>query len=305
MKRLIALTFAALTATAAHAQGPAPLATSQATECRIRVIAAPASWLIEGFDPFSGRVAEGTYSATFTNDSAVECTFTPSFELRQPPFGLSNRTGSPINYVLLDLSDAQDVTPRAGRTLRRAAAREITLGPNESKSVLYKLVADSGSAREAGTFTQDLTIEAQDRTFRSLGGTPVVVGLTVLPSARIGLAGAYTVSEGQAVVNLGTLREGVAPVPLQLRVSSTAGYEISVSSANSGRLRLGMSDWTVPYTMAIGNDPVNLAGARTVAGQPATGFRRDVLPIRFIIGDVSGKRAGAYTDTISVSVTAR
>lgn len=304
LRPLLILIAASLTAPV-FAQGQNGAPPMPSAECVIRANASPASWIIQGYDPFGGSSAEGTFGVTFVNDGSAECRFTPVFELRQPPFGLSKGTGKPIRYALLNLSDTQDVTPRAGRSNRLSSNREMKLRPNESRSMLYKLVADPDDVRDAGTFTQDVTLEAQDSSFRSLGGTSLVLGLTVLPSARIGLAGAYAMNDGQAFVDLGELRQGVAPVPLQLRVNSTGEYDITVSSANSGRLRLGASDWFVPYTVAIGGNAVNLTGARTVSGPAASGLRRDSLPIQFVIGDVSDRRAGIYSDIVSISVTAR
>lgn len=281
---------------------PAPM-----PECLIRINAAPASWIIQGYDPFGGSSAEGTFGVTIVNEGTAECRFSPVFDLQQPPFGLSNGKNNShrIGYALLNLTDTQDVTPRAGKSNRFSASTEMVLRPNESRSLLYKLVADPDDVRDAGTFTQDVTLEAQGRDFTSFGGTALVLGMTVLPSARIGLAGAYTMNDGQAVVDLGELRQGIAPVPLQLRVNSTGEYDITVSSANLGRLRLGSSDWFVPYAMAIGGNSVNLTGAQTVSGPNNMGLRRDSLPIQFVIGDVSDKRAGIYSDVVSISITAR
>lgn len=289
---------------AAPALAQAPVAIPGA-ECLIRANATPTSWLIKGFDPFDGSIPEGTFGVTFVNDGTAECRFTPTFELNQPPFGLSKGSGKPIGYALLNLTDAQDVTPRTGRSQRTPSHREIVLSASESRTVLYKLVADPDDVREAGTFTQDVTLEAQDKAFRSLGGTRLVLGIDVLPSARIGLAGAYTMDDGHAVVDLGELRPGVAPVPLQLRISATGTYDLNVTSANAGRLRLGSSEWYVPYGVAIGGNAVNLAGPRTVSGSVGAGLRRESLPIQFMIGDVSDRRAGVYSDVISISVTAR
>lgn len=278
---------------------------ARGAECLIRVNAAPASWLIQGYDPFDGAIPEGTFGVTFVNEGMGECRFTPTFELDQPPFGLSKGTGKPIGYALLNLTDTQDVTPRAGRTQRNPSQRMLTLGANGSRTLLYKLVADPDDVKDSGIFTQDVTLEAQDDSFRSLGGTRIVLGINVLPSARIGLAGAYTMNDGHAVVDLGDLRPGVAPVPLQLRVASTGSYDLNVTSANSGRLRLGSSDWYVPYSVAIGGNSVNLAGARTISGTTEGGLRREALPIQFVIGDTSDRRAGVYSDVISIAVTAR
>jgi hypothetical protein len=273
--------------------------------CLIRVNATPTSWMIQGYDPFGGSIPEGTFGITFMNEGTDDCRFTPAFELMQPPFGLSTGTGKPVGYALLSMADSQDVTPRAGRSPNRPAQKPVDLGPHESHTLLYKLVADPDDIAEAGIFTQNITVEARDSLFRSLGGTQLVLGLTVLPSARIGLAGAYSMEKGHAVVDLGELREGIAAVPLQLRVNSTGRYELTLASANAGRLRLGQTDWYVPYTMVVGGTSVNLTGERTVAGPTNNGMRRDALPIQFQIGDVADRRAGTYSDVISITVTAR
>src|SRR3546814_17000164 len=107
-------------------------------------------------------------------------------------------------------------------------------------------------------------------------------------------------NDGHAVVDLGELRPGVAPVPLQLRVASTGSYDLNVTSANSGRLRLGSRDWYVPYSLAIGGNSVNLTGVRTISGATNGGLRRAALPIHFLIGDTSDRRAGGYRDVGSI-----
>jgi hypothetical protein len=277
---------------------------ASATECRIVINPAPSAWIIQGHDPFGTAVPEATFGVTFTNGSASECRFAPVFELDQPPFGLSKGNGNRINYALVNLTDSQDVTPRAGRTQRTPSQGNVVLGPNESRTFIYRLAANPDDVRDAGVFTQDVVIEAQDDRFRSVGGARIVLGVNVLPSARIGLAGAFTMNDGHAVVDLGELTTGPAPVPLQLRVRSTGRYSINVSSANAGRLRLGSTEWYVPYGLMIGGNNVTLSGTDTLAGPIESGFHRDSLPIRFTIGDVSDRRAGTYSDVILISVSA-
>lgn len=289
-------------ASPAAAQDPG---SSPASDCRVRVNAAPTAWVIQGYDPFGSAIPEDTFGVTFSNDSQAECRFTPVFTIEQPPFGLTRQMSNPIGYVLVSLSDSQDVTPRPGLSLQRPNQRQVVLAPGESRTLLYRLAADADDVKEAGTFTQEVVLVAQDTELTSVGGTRLVLGLNVLPSARVGLAGAYTVSEGQALVDLGELREGPAPVPLQVRVNSTGRYTIDVTSANAGRLRLGTSDWSVPYSLSIGNRRVNLSGTDTLAGPPAGGYTRESLPIHISIGDISGRRAGRYSDVISISVAAQ
>lgn len=302
MLRHALLLTAALLAAPALAQSAAP---ARGADCLIRMNAAPTSWIINGYDPFGGSAPEATFNVTYTNEGSAECRFVPLFRLDQGAFGLTKGGGKRIGYALINLTDSHDVTPRAGQSIRTPSQRELALGANESRTLLYKLVANADDVRDAGTFTQDVTIEAQDGRFRSFGGTRLVLGLNVLPSARLGLSGAYTMTDGHAVVDLGELRQGVAPVPLALRVNSTGNYDVTVSSANAGRLVLGASGWFVPYSVMLGGNTVNLGGATVVAGPSGNGFRQDSLPIQFVIGDVANRRAGVYSDIISVAVTAR
>ena len=299
------LLFAAVLFSSAAVAQPGKNSGTSPSSCLVRVSPTPMSWMIEGYDPFGGSIPEATFGITFVNEGASECRFTPAFELVQPPFGLSTGTGKPVSYALLSLTDSQDVTPRAGRSQRAPSQRPLELQANQSRTLLYKLVADPVDIAESGIFTQNVIVEARDDMFRSLGGAQVVLGINVLPSARIGLAGAYTMNKGHAVVDLGELRQGVVAVPLQLRVNSTGRYELSLSSANAGRLRLGQTDWYIPYTMVVGGASVNLTGERKVAGPNGTGLRREALPIQFQIGDVADRRAGTYSDVISITVSAR
>lgn len=282
-----------------------PAATARSPECLVRITATPASWLIQGFDPFDNRSPEGSFNVTFFNEGGSECRITPVFELPQPPFGLKKNGGTAVRYALLNLSDSRDVTPYAARSLRKFSDPELVLAPNQSKMLTYKLVVDPSQVREAGMFTQDVTIDAQDRSFVSFGSTDLVLGIQVLPSARMGLSGAYSMNKGQAVVDLGELRTGIAPVVLGLYVNSTGSYDLQVSSSNLGKLRLGSTEWTVPYAISIGGDAINLSGVSSLSKPAGAAPLLDPLDIQFVIGDVSDRRAGTYSDVISISVTAR
>lgn len=289
----------------------APLAAQQAGSggpagCRVRIDATPSSWTIRGYDPFDTGSPEGTFSVLYSNDGSQECRFVPVFDLDQPPFGLSGGTGRQVPYVLLDLTNSLDVTPRPGRGARpNAGPRPMVVPAGQSTTVIYKLVVASDAIADAGTLTEDIVLEAQDDNLRTVGGTRLVLGLEVLPSARIGLAGAYTMSNGHAVVSLGELRQGPAPVPLQLRVNSTGRYDLEVTSLNGGNLQLGDTGWKVPYSLRVGGADVDMSGTDILSGPVDQGFSRTALPIHFVIGDVANRRAGVYSDLISISVSAR
>src|SRR3546814_13350572 len=111
----------------------------------------------------------------------------------------------------------------------------LTLGPRGTSTLTYKLIAEPTDVRGAGIFTQDVTLQAQDESFRSLGGARIVLGLNVLPSARLGLAGSYTMHDVHAVVALGDLRPGIAPVLLTPNAPRTGSYDLTDPTANQGR----------------------------------------------------------------------
>ncbi|QAY79694.1 hypothetical protein ETR14_03635 [Sphingosinicella sp. BN140058] len=110
-------------------------------------------------------------------------------------------------------------------------------------------------------------------------------------------------NNGQALVDLGQLEEGLAQVPLQLRVQSTRRYSLNVQSRNNGRLRLGSTEWYVPYQLSLGGQSAALGtGQADISSPPTNGLTRSSLPVQFRISDPSGQRAGVYSDVITISV---
>lgn len=293
------LLLAAAVTLAAAAAVPA---SAQETGCRLRIDANPSSWIVRGYDPFGDEPPSGTFSLLFTNEGEEECVFFPVFALDQEPFGLKALAGRPVAYALVDLHGGYDATPLGGRTLRRPR-RSVVVAPRGQEVVQYRLVVDSDSIARAGLHDQRVEVEAENEDGQAIAGQQLVLGVDVLPSAVLGVAGAYRVNNGQAVVDLGELREGVPEVPLQLRVQSTGRYRLTLDSRNRGRLRLSGSDWYIPYGLALGGQSVDLSGGDAeYLSQPAAGLRRESLPVQFRIGDVSDRRAGTYVDVISISV---
>jgi hypothetical protein len=278
-------------------------AVAQRAECRLRIDTNPSSWIIRGYDPFGNSAPSGTFDLVFTNSGDAECTFYPVFALDGEPFGLSTGNGRRTPYGIVDLFGGYDATPLAGRTQRRTGRRAVVVAPRGQQVVQYRLVVDDRSISGGGLHDQRVEIEAE-----ATDGTPIVaeqlvLGLDVLPSATLGLSGAYRVNNGRALVDLGELQEGIAEVPLQLRVQSTGRYKLTLASRNNGRLQLPGTDWFVPYGLAIDGQSVELAGGSGEYSSPAgQGLRRDSLPLRFRVGDVSDRRAGTYSDVISISV---
>ena len=305
MKRLLtALAATFVTAGAAHAAQSQPSASE--ARCELQIQAATGStWVIRGYDPFGGSVPGAVYQLIFSNRGDGECRFTPVFSLDSPPFGLSSGRGRRIGYTIRDNFAGVDVTPFAGRSRRTPTQRQVVIPANGQQVVSYAFAVSEDDIRTDGLFTQVVFVEAEDQDGDLLGGTQLTLGVEVLPSARIGLAGAFVMNGGLASIDLGELEEGTVATPLQLRVNSTGKYTLTISSANRGRLRLDGSEWYVPYSMALGSEDVNLQSSATLQGIGTGDVNSVGLPFQFTIGDTSARRAGTYSDVISISVAPR
>ncbi|AQR75886.1 hypothetical protein BXU08_13055 [Sphingomonas sp. LM7] len=120
----------------------------------------------------------------------------------------------------------------------------------------------------------------------------------------LGLSGQYRRNGGQALVDLGELSEGIAKVPLNMTVASTRAYRLEFVSKNNGQLRMADSNWSVPYQLMIGEKTLSLGSTANYTSSN-TDPTRESLPMRFVIGSVAGKRAGLYSDLITVSIAPR
>lgn len=289
----------ALTANAASAQSQVQRTTAG---CRLRIDSNGTNWIIQGYDPFSGNQSTATFDVLFLNDGNGECRFRPIFMTDAAAFGLQGDRGRRVGYTLVDTYGNYDATPLGGRTVTRITNRPVVIGPGAQQLVRYVLNVATNEIAGDGLFSQRLIMEADE-----VDGTPIasrqfVLGINVLPSATLGLAGAFRRNGSQADVDLGELVEGVAPVPLALRVQSTRGYRLGVQSLNGGKLRLGGTDWTVPYQLQIDGRTVPLGGDVSLAIGRDSGLRTDTLPLLFRVGNVDDHRAGLYSDVLTVSI---
>lgn len=297
-RALLAATLA-FAATDASAQATAA---RPATGCRLRIDSNGSNWMIQGYDPFASNQSTATFDVMFFNDGDGECRFRPVFMTDGTPFGLQADTGRRIGYTLLDTWGQYDATPLGGRTLVRINNRPVVVSPGAQQLVRYVLNVAAGEIPGDGIYAQRLIMEADQTDGTPIASRQFLVGIHVLPSATMGLAGAFRRNGSQADVDLGELQEGVAPVPLALQVQSTRGYRLGVQSQNGGKLRLAGTDWTVAYNLQIDGRAVTLGGDSTLSFGRGGGLRADTLPIVFRVGDVDGRRAGIYSDVLTISI---
>jgi hypothetical protein len=277
-------------------------AQARTPECHLRIEAPVSNWVIHGFDPFGSAPASDEFDLTFYNDGGVACRIRPSFDTDQQPFGLDQGSNPRLPYTLLNRTSNEDVTPRSGRTLASPARPLVVVNPGGSQALRFGLVVATDDLRTDGRFSQNLRLVAEDEQGGVAASRQLTIGLDVKAAALIGLSGAFTRSEGRALIDLGTLQEGVAPVPLTLYIQSTRGFTVSFESQNNGKLKLAGTDWAIPYGIVVGDRTVVLGGAASYNSSLGTDRARRSVPFRFAIGNVAQKRAGTYSDVITVSI---
>lgn len=276
--------------------------------CKVRVEAGPANWVIDGYDPFGTEAAQASYDVTFVNNGQSVCRFQPKFATDGSVLGLTaNGNGTArIPYTLLDMTNGVNMTPIAGRTPDQANSPVIEIAPDQQKLVRYELKVDVSALPGDGRFTQHLFLVADEGSQRDITSKPIVVGIHIRPTALLGLSGAFRRVGGQADIDLGELRQGLVALPLQLHVRSTRAYELRFKSRNGGNLLLAENaQWAIPYSLIVDDRKADIVSGTGFPSTSAKAYQVDNLPIAFDIGAVDGMRAGTYSDLITVSVSVK
>jgi hypothetical protein len=271
--------------------------------CQLKLSTSGSNWSISGYNPFSSSPTSRTFNVTFTNNGGATCNFAVLFRTDGGPLGLAGAGGQRLPYTLADNTNNLNVTPITGQT-EAASQANFSIAPGGQRTVQYAYTVDLTTLPTDGDFTQQLDLTAQTGAV-VIQDKSIALSLNVAPSAVIGLRGAYTSHGGGAYVELGDLKQGTIASMLQLYVQSTGGYQIDATSENSGKLELsGAPQWSIPYTVDIGGNVMNLSSASSFRVSRGASARQDLLPIAFTIGEIDQKRAGEYRDVITLSVTA-
>ena len=293
-----------MTAAAAAATliGAAP-ALAQSRDCQIQIDSGAQQWTLR-YDPFEQDAAAQQFDLAVVNTGDAACTVVSRVELRGETFGLSPQAGGPrLVYNLVDESAGADVTPRSGQSARNVGARPIRLSPGERGLMRFSFAVSPSDTPSAGLYSQTTFIDLQKPNGEPLAERPITLSVEVPSAAVMGLKGEFRRTGGTATIDLGELTQGVRQLRTTLYVLSTAGYSVTVSSENRGRLRQGASEWYVNYGLALGERDMDLArgGRLEVVSRRA---RLDDYPLTISVGPTTGKRAGDYTDILTFTVAA-
>lgn len=271
-------------------------------KCNLTLDPGADQWIIR-YNPLEDDAAVRDFDLALINTGQTPCNGRFSVSLRGEPFGLRTPGSSVrVPYAMQDQQSGADITPRSG-TSGIVTGSQIHV-PREGRELARIRVAVRPPANLAyGRYTQVAYIALQASNGDVHAERPVTLVLETAPATVIGLKGEFMRQNGIPTISLGDLSEGTRALNTSVYVHSTAGYRVSVTSQNLGRLRQAGTSWYIDYGLQLGSRNVNLTAPYSFDVVSAQA-RRDDYPLTVRIGDTSGKRAGDYSDILTFTVAA-
>ena len=250
------------------------------------------------YDPLQSQGAQLGHQLPVVNSGGSACNLWASATTTTGDFKLRRDGGNELlSYSLLDVNANRELAvtrPANGKW-------SIHLGKDETMPLSLSFSVVSADMPRAGIYRQTVTLTLVDANGDAIRSVDLELILEVTPSALIGLKGDFQRSGSTARINLGELVPGTKPLMTTLYVQSSAGYKVTVSSANQGRLRMANTDWYVSYDLILGNQRMDLGNGDNIEVYSVRP-RFDDYPLGIHIGPTAGRRAGAYSDTLTFTV---
>ena len=275
---------------------------SAQAKCNLTMDPGSDQWIIR-YNPLEDDTAVRDFDLALINSGQTPCNGRFNVSLRGEPYGLST-PGSRVRvpYAMRDEQSGADLTPRSG-TSGIVTGAQIHV-PKEGREMARIRVAVQPPANlPYGRYTQTAYIALQAANGDVHAERPVTLVLEAAAATVIGLKGEFTRQNGIPTISLGDLSQGTRALNTSVYVHSTAGYRVSVTSQNLGKLRQAGTNWSIDYGLQLGTRNVNLTAPYSFDVVSAQA-RRDDYPLTVRIGSVVGSRAGEYKDTLTFTIAA-
>lgn len=279
-----------------------PGVASAQDKCDLAIEPAQDQWIIR-YNPYEDEAALRQFEVRLINRGSTPCNGNLLATLQGEAYGLTSPgVAGRVDYELIDDDfGPADIAPVRGQVVRNGVSVKIKAG--EQKLARLTFIALPGDGLSRGLYTQTLSLFLQHANDEIHASRPIILGLDVAAAAVMGLKGEFSRVQGRAVIDLGELATGTRALNTQLYVHSTGGYRVTVSSANAGRLVQRGTAWDIEYSLMVGSHAFTLKAPSSFE-TPSLSARRDDYPLSIGVGDVTGKRAGDYSDTITFTVAA-
>ena len=153
-----------------------------------------------------------------------------------------------------------------------------------------------------GTFGST-TVRSHRRNLTVIHDIPKEIRLSLVDSGA-----SFNAQDVTQNMDFGTLQTGES-LSFDIMVQSNAGYDISMSSQNNGKLKHTVQPTQeVSYTLAVDGVNKDLSSSQSSPVSVATGSGLtapggDRKNVQVVIGGINNKMSGRYSDNITVTVT--
>lgn len=255
------------------------------------------------YDPFSATDVFDAFTIQVRNNSPVACSYGLVFHRNTLPATM----GGAVTYAVTNASGTSVMSTTGQNAIAPVWLPVMNVPAGATVTVTYYVAIARGQVVGPATRQDSINIwmygldPVGNLVLPRLHSDNVTVRYTTPTSISTNVAGG-----GQATtVDFGELTAGaVRSVTLEAR--SNVNYQLRATSLNLGVMRLPapFDSWSIPYAATLSGSALALGTVSgTVLGPstptPAAGRAH---PLAVTIGSVSGKRAGTYTDEITISI---
>jgi spore coat protein U-like protein len=162
----------------------------------------------------------------------------------------------------------------------------------------------------AAAYTDNFSINAYEGTDPTAFVTPdasTSVNVTInvpkiISLSMVDTGGVFDESATTKNINFGSVTPGQTS-RFDLRIRTNAGYSVTASSSNAGKLKHSVANAFVPYTFYINSVLTDMSGVTPAAvGATQTGLGGLGLPVKIVIGTLGAlPMSGTYSDSILIT----
>jgi hypothetical protein len=274
------------------------------------VVSVPTETRIDNYNPLAGGFYTEPLKIDVTNNGRSACVGEVRFAINGTDTKLTSISGDQLYYLIVDADSVSTVLFNPLNPVQPGLS--VTVPPNKSRTLRVKLYVRGSQPGQSGSYTS--LIAAQF--FRTSGappGTPsqsspvsVALAASVLATLQANFVGTDTISANgrNGGINLGEILPGMRR-DLGLQLRSNAAVDVTVSSANDGRLKRSTADQGIGYTLLLNGNSLDLASPNDLELPTALTPGGLTNPLSIQVSNFVNAPAGDYADVITFRITAR
>jgi len=252
------------------------------------------------YDPFGAGEVLLTREIRIRSTGDPDCAFWLSFH-RNPSTGAT--LGGSIGYEVQNTGGSSLLSSQPAGDQPTMFLASSSLAADAEALLSYRWFIPRGQSATPGAYGDSIELRLfEASTSNTVDTKTLQLTATVGSTLSINLAGADVTSPYNHSMDFGALAQG-AHRTIEIGVRSNQSYRLSFESAKAGVLGLdGSGNWTVPYEATLAGSPLVLTSSTTAGPFSPTDASGTNRQFRVTIGEVTGRRAGTYSDEITIRV---